>query len=54
MYENTVDSPLMSWSDPHVAYDISEIGLSTVGAAVLYGVNCGLDPGDKFKANFYD
>ena len=48
VYENTVDSPLMSWSDPHVAYDISEIGLSTVGAAVLYGVDCGLDPGDNF------
>ena len=44
VYENTVDSPLLSWSDPHLAYDISQVGLSTVGAAVLYGVDCGLDP----------
>jgi hypothetical protein len=45
VYENTVDSPLLSWSDPHLAYDISQVGLSTVGAAVLYGVECGLEPG---------
>ena len=45
VYENTVDNPLLSWSDPNMSYDISQIGLSTVGAAVLYGVDCGLDPG---------
>ena len=44
VYENTVDSPLLAWSDPHVPYDISSIGLSSVGAAVLYGVDCGLEP----------
>lgn len=42
MDENNVDKPLLSWSDSSPFPGIDTIGLSTVGSAVFYKIDCSL------------
>ena len=42
MDENNVETPLLSWTDATPFSGIDTIGLSTVGSAVFYKINCSL------------
>ena len=40
--EHTLINPMMSWRDPMTPYDVSVAGLTSMGSAVFYGVDCPL------------
>ncbi len=42
MNENSLSSPLASWSDPSPIRDADTLGLTAVGSAVFYRYRCSM------------